>query len=187
MCAKCCTERSIEGVVASIFETRAHAPYSAICCSTSTWWPYTRPITHMLLEALGNAFLWSPISVFNKKKETAAAAQNARDWLSASSSAKQQLLTVDTSYIDSSDNDASTSDYASITPTVFGSNSERASHDAPASASTTEWQCCVWDWRSTHIGSFMKKQRLNALKRRLDQLDCCTLIICSFFNNIDFG
>ena len=129
----------------------------------------------MLLEALGNV-LWRPISVF-KKKETA----SARDWLATHSSAKQQLLTVDTSYFDSSDGDASTSDYASLTPTVVsGGNSERASHDAPSST-PSDWQCCVWDWRSTHIGAFKKKQRLNVLKRRLDQLECR-----KFFVGLDF-
>jgi hypothetical protein len=76
-------------------------------------------------------------------------------------------LTVDTIFSDSDsgsirgDDHLVDSDYASLSATPSANGDTTSHHD---------YQCCVWDWRTTHIGSFMKKHRLRNLKKRLDSL-----------------
>lgn len=74
-------------------------------------------------------------------------------------------LTVDTIFSDSDSGSDHLidSDYASLSVTP-------ATSENPGDGLTQDYQCCPWDWRSTHIGSFMKKYRLRNLKKRLDAL-----------------
>ncbi|KAI6188590.1 hypothetical protein M3Y98_00370800 [Aphelenchoides besseyi] len=79
-------------------------------------------------------------------------------------------LTVDTILTDSEAASTSSehdrlidSDYASLSVTP-------ATSDQVDESGSVEVRCCVWDWRTTHIGGFMKKNRIISLKRRIDAL-----------------
>jgi hypothetical protein len=105
-------------------------------------------------------------SVFKRKHNIAS------DWPA------KKPLTIDTIFSDSDSGSAPgdlvDSDYASLSVTPSASDHTEV----------PEWTCCVWDWRTTHIGGFMKKHRLANLKKRLDALGSgntteSLLIVCN--------
>ncbi|KAI6215462.1 hypothetical protein M3Y94_00387600 [Aphelenchoides besseyi] len=96
-----------------------------------------------------------------KKKDNVRSSTSGGSWL------MKKPLTIDTILTDSEaastsgEHDHLTdSDYASLSVTPAASDQ----------VDESEVRCCVWDWRTTHIGGFMKKNRIISLKRRTDAL-----------------